>query len=114
MKTLRAALYPQVLGALAGWSLLMLLVETFKGSSVGGRACYTDPTCGEIGWIPTATWIVGILVILVIGFAVRSREQGDRSGTTLPDKLVAVVVVLGILVFAGAALTFYQDLRTTP
>jgi hypothetical protein len=114
MRTLRAALYPRVMGALAGWSLLMLLVQTFKGGSVGGRACYTDPTCGEIGWIPTATWIVGLLVILVIGFAVRSRDPGGESGTTVPDKLVAAIVVLGIVLFAAAAFTLYQDIRTTP
>jgi Mn2+/Fe2+ NRAMP family transporter len=88
------------------WSLVILFIETFKGSNVGGPACYTDPTCGEVGVIPTAAWIGGVLVILLMGYA--TKRQPASSYT---DKLVAVVVVVTVLVFAAAAFTFYQDHR---
>ena len=112
MRTLRATLYREVVAVLVGWSLLMLLVQTFKGGSVGGPACYTDPRCGEIGWIPTAVWIVGILVILVVGFALRpARLRSVDSASGLGDKVVGVVLVLVALAVVAAALTLYQDTR---
>ena len=112
MRTLRVTLYREVVAALVAWSLLMLLVQTFKGGSVGGPACYTDPRCGEIGWIPTAFWIVGILVILAVGFALRpARLRSADSASGLGDKVVAVVLVLVTLVGVAAALTLYQDSR---
>ena len=94
---------------MVGWSLLNLFVQAFKGGSVGGRACYTDPTCGEVGWVPTVFWIAGMLIILVIGFIVRS--PGRRSRTTIADMLVAVLVAIGVLVLAGVGFTIYQDVR---
>ncbi len=112
MRTLRATLYREVVAVLVAWSLLMLLVQTFKGGSVGGPACYTDPTCGEIGWIPTAFWIIGILVILVVGFALRpERLRSADSGSGPTDKVVAVALVLGTLAIVAVALTLYQDSR---
>jgi hypothetical protein len=90
---------------LVGWSLLNLFVQTFKGGSVGGRACYTDPRCGEVGWVPTVFWIAGMLVILFVGFTVRSRRPGDRI--SIADMLAAVVVLVGVLVLAGVGLTIY-------
>jgi hypothetical protein len=117
MRTLRAALNRWVIATLVAWTLLILAVETFKGTNVGGSACFTDPTCGEIGWIPSAAWIGGMLIILAIGFAMRSPDADSPdqkpSRTTLADKLVALIVVLAILVLVTVALTFYQDNRPT-
>src|SRR3954468_9582796 len=77
MKTLRATMNRYVVSALAGWSVLMYLVQTFKGTNVGGLACETDPTCGEVGWVPWAFWLGGVAIILLIGsvvaYATRTR-----------------------------------------
>jgi len=107
MRTLRAALSRGTIVAAIAWTLVILFIETFKGSNVGGPACYTDPTCGEVGWVPTAAWVGGILVILVIGHG----PTGRQPATTLADKLVAVVVAVTVLVIAAAVFTFYQDHR---
>jgi len=111
MRTLRVTLYREVVAALVAWSLLVLLVQTFKGGSVGGPACYTDPRCGEIGWIPTAFWIVGILGILVVGFALRPARLRSVDPASGGDKVVAVVLVLVTLLGVAATLTLYQDSR---
>ena len=109
MTTLRVALHRGTLVGIAAWSLMMLVTETFKGGSVGNpRLCATDPTCGEVGWIPTAAWIGGTLVILVLGYGL--RPAGGRA-TTRKDKVVGVVLALGILVLVGVAFTLYQDNR---
>ncbi len=94
MRTLRATLNRWVIAALIAWSLLNLFVQTFKGASVGGLACRTDPTCGEIAWIPTAAWIGGMLLILVLGFLVRARP-GMLAGM---DEKTAIVA--GLPIFA--------------
>jgi heme A synthase len=58
--------------AAVAWTVLIVFIQTFKGGSVGGRACWDDPTCGEIWWIPPLAWIVGLIVIaLVARFWVR-------------------------------------------
>jgi hypothetical protein len=115
MRTLRAALSRGTIVAAIAWSLVILFTESFKGTNVGGKACYTDPTCGEVGWIPTATWIGGILVILVIGYALHERARTDSSdgppAATLADKLVAVVAVVTVLLIAAAVFTLYLDHR---
>jgi hypothetical protein len=106
--TLRVALHRWTLGGIAAWSLIMLVTETFKGTNVGGPACYTDPTCGEVGWIPTATWIGGIVLILALGYCLRPASE---PATTTKDKVVGLAVALGLLVLAGVAFTLYQDNR---
>ena len=115
MRTLRAALNRWVIAALVAWSLLNLFVQTFKGASVGGGACWTDPTCGEIPWIPTAAWIGGILLILMIGFASRARALEDPSQAELAipiaDRLLAVAVVLAFLALAAVAFWSYEANR---
>ena len=57
MRTLRAVFRPWVFVAVVGWSLLILFEQIFGGSGVGGPACYTDPTCGAVPWIPPVVWI---------------------------------------------------------
>ena len=67
---------PAILALLAGWSILVLLFQTFKGANVGNpRLCATDPTCGEDMMVPVAVWLVGILVILVLGYFTRTRRS---------------------------------------
>ena len=118
MRTLRATLNRWVIAALVAWSLLNLLVQMFKGTNVGGFACATDPTCGEIAWIPTAFWIGGILLILAIGFVLATRAQGGPSqeGPAIPiaDRLLAVAVVLAVLALAAVAFWSYQANRVVP
>jgi heme A synthase len=115
MRTLRATLNRWVIAALVAWSLLNLFVQTFKGTNVGGLACRTDPTCGEIAWIPTAAWLGGILVILAIGFALRAAVPGSPSREEPPipiaDRLLAVAVVLAVLALAAVAFWSYQANR---
>jgi hypothetical protein len=107
--TLRVALHRSTLVGIAAWSLVMLVTETFKGGSVGNPwLCATDPTCGEVGWIPTAAWIGGTLVILVIGYGIR---PAGGPATTTRDKVVGLVVAMGVLVLVGVALTLYHDSR---
>jgi len=107
--TLRLALHRWTVVGIAAWSLVMLVTETFKGGGVGNpRLCATDPTCGEIGWIPTAAWIGGILLILALGYGLRPVRE---PATTAKDKVVGLAIVLGILVLAGVAFTLYQDNR---
>jgi hypothetical protein len=107
--TLRVALHRWTLVGIAGWSLVMLVTETFKGGSVGNpRLCATDPTCGDVGWIPTAAWIGGALVILVLGYGLR---PAGGPATTTRDKVVGLVVAVGVLVLVGVAFTLYQDNR---
>ncbi len=77
MNLLRAIARPLVLAAVVGWTALVLLAQAFKGSSVGGPACRTDPNCGEVLWIPVAAWLGGCLVILVIGYWIRHRGKAD-------------------------------------
>jgi hypothetical protein len=77
MNLLRGIATLLVLVALVGWSALVLLAQTFKGASVGGPACFTDPSCGEIGWIPVAVWLGGCVVILAIGYWARRRGKAD-------------------------------------
>jgi hypothetical protein len=77
MNGLRAAVQPWVIAGVAAWSVLVLLAQTFKGSSVGGPACRTDPNCGEVGWIPVAVWLAGCAVILVIGYWTRHQGKPD-------------------------------------
>jgi hypothetical protein len=85
-------------------------MEMFKGGGVGNpRLCATDPTCGDVaGWLPIAAWAGGILVILVLGYGLR---PGGGPSTTTKDKVVGLVVAVGILVLVGVALTLYQDSR---
>ena len=67
---------PAILALQAGWSILVLLFQTFKGANVGNpRLCATDPTCGEDKMVPVAVWLVGILVILVLGYFTRTRRS---------------------------------------
>jgi hypothetical protein len=73
MSTIRRILRPVVILALIAWTFLVLLLQTFKGSSAGGFGCLHDPTCGEIGWIPTAAWIGGLIFILAVAWAKRRR-----------------------------------------
>ena len=77
MNRLRAAVRPWVIACVAVWSVLVLLAQAFKGSSVGGPACRTDPKCGEVGWIPVAVWLAGCVVILVLGYWTRHRGNAD-------------------------------------
>ena len=110
MATLRLALHRWTLVGIVAWSLVVLWTETFKGGSVGNPyLCATDPTCGEVGWIPTAAWIGGILLILVLGYGLRPARE---PGTTWKDKVVGLAIALGILVLAGVAFTLYQDNRS--
>jgi hypothetical protein len=115
MRTLRVTLDRWTVAAILVWSLINLYVQTFKGASVGGPACYTDPTCGEIAWIPTAAWIGGILIILVMGFLVNSARHDRRKWAEPPipivDRLTAVVVVLAMLAFAALVFWYYQATR---
>ena len=115
MRTLRATLDRWVIGALVAWSLLMLFVQTFKGTNVGGRACVTDPTCGEIAWIPTAAWLGGILLILIIGFVLHAVAQRgpirEEPAIPIADRLLAVAIVLAVLALAAVAFWAYQANR---
>jgi len=77
MSLLRAIARPLVLAAVVGWSALVLLAQTFKGASVGGPACRTDPNCGEVPWIPVAVWLGGCVVILVLGYWTRHVGKAD-------------------------------------
>ena len=110
MTTLRLALHRWTLLGIAAWSLVMLVMQMFKGGGVGNPLlCATDSTCGDVaGWIPTAAWLGGILVILVLGYGL--RPAGGPS-TTTKDKVVGLVVAVGVLVLVGVALTLYQDNR---
>jgi hypothetical protein len=109
MTTLRVALHRWAVIGIAAWSLLVLIAQTYKGSGVGGPECWTDPTCGEIGWIPAAAWVGGIMLILVLGYA--SRPAGEPA-TSTKDKVVGLAVALGILVLVAVTITLVQDLRT--
>ena len=100
MATLRLALHRWTLVGIVAWSLVVLW---------NPRLCATDPTCGEMGWIPTAAWIGGILLILVLGYGLRPARE---PGTTWKDKVVGLAIALGILVLAGVAFTLYQDYRS--
>jgi heme A synthase len=106
MAALRAALRPWPLTGIVVWTLVLLAHQIFLGGGIGGPACYTDPTCGEKGWIPTATWIGGILLILALGYA--SRSDSERA-TTTTDKVVSLAVVLGVLLVAGAGFAIFLD-----
>lgn len=73
---MRTTLRPPILALLAGWSILILLFQTFKGANVGNpRLCATDPTCGEDGMIPVAVWLAGLFVFLVLGYFTRTRRS---------------------------------------
>lgn len=74
MKALRGVFRPWVIVALVGWSVLVLLFQTFKGGNVGGLTCIKDPTCGEDGWVPVAVWVAGGVLILVLAHVTRRRE----------------------------------------
>jgi hypothetical protein len=109
MRTLGTTFDRWVIGVLVAWSLLMLFVQTFKGTNVGGRACVTDPTCGEIAWIPTAAWLGGILLILIIGFVRHVGAQRGpsrrRDGSTTrrlfsPGMDQKTAIVAGLPIFA--------------
>ena len=108
MTALRLALHRWTVAGIVAWSLLVLYMETFKGAGGGGLRCATDPTCGEVGWIPTAAWIVGILLILGLGYRVRPASE---RATTTKDKVVGIALAVIILMLAGAAFTIYQDNR---
>ncbi len=77
MHLLRAIARPLVLVVVVGWSALVLLAQAFKGASVGGLACRTDPNCGEVLWMPVAVWLGGCVVILVIGYWTRHGGKTD-------------------------------------
>ena len=67
---------PPILVLLAGWSILVVAFQTFKGANVGNpRLCATDPTCGEDMMIPVAVWLAGIIVILVLGYVTRTLRK---------------------------------------
>jgi hypothetical protein len=106
MTTLRVALHRWSVIGIAAWSLLVLMAQTFKGGGVGGWECDTDPTCGEIGWIPAAAWVGGIMLTIVIGYA--SRPAGEPV-TTTKDKVVGLAVALGILVLVAVTITLVQE-----
>jgi hypothetical protein len=69
----RSLLRPWVIAALIGWSAIVFLAQLFKGGSIGGPACYTDPSCGENMLVPPLAWLGGIAVILLLGWATRRR-----------------------------------------
>ena len=77
VNNLRAIARPIVLAAVVGWSVVVLFAQTFKGANVGGPACNTDPTCGEVGWVPVVVWLGGCLIIFGLGYWTGYR---DRSG----------------------------------
>jgi hypothetical protein len=110
MATLRLALHRGTLVAIAVWSLLMLVMEMFKGGGVGNpRLCATDPRCGDVAsWMPTAAWVGGTLLILVIGYGLR---PANGPATTTKDKVIGFAVAVGVLVLVGVALTLYHDSR---
>jgi hypothetical protein len=63
------------------------------------------PDLREVGWIPTAAWIGGILLILAFGYALRPASE---PGTTTRDKVVSLAVALVFFVLAGVASTRFQ------
>jgi hypothetical protein len=63
--------------ALIGWTAIVVLLQTFKGAGVGGMQCRTDPACGEVGWIPPAAWLIGILVIVGVAWWTRRRDAAS-------------------------------------
>ena len=77
MNGLRAAVRPWVIAGLAAWSVLVLLAQAFKGSSVGGPACRTDPNCGEVLWVPVVVWLGGCLIILGLGYWAGRRGRSN-------------------------------------
>ena len=110
MTSLRLALHRWTLVAIAAWSLLILVMEMFKGGGVGNPIlCATDPTCGDVGsWVPTAAWVGGTLLIVVLGYGLR---PAGGPATTTKDKIVGLAVAVGVLVLVAAALTLYHDNR---
>ena len=47
------------------WTAAVLVQQMFKGGGVvSARACYNDPTCGDVpGWTPWLVWIAGLVVV---------------------------------------------------
>jgi hypothetical protein len=81
MDTVRNTLRPAVIVLLSLWSVSILLLQLFKGGSVGGAACYTDPTCGEnpnMGYAVWAAWLAGVLIILAVGDVWRRLHKKAR------------------------------------
>jgi hypothetical protein len=81
MDSIRNTLRPAVILLLIVWSVSILLLQLFKGGSVGGAACYTDPTCGEnlnMGYAVWAAWLAGIFIILAMGDVWRRLRKKPR------------------------------------
>jgi hypothetical protein len=74
MRTARGLFTRWVILAIAGWSVLVLLFQTFKGANVGNPACIKDPYCGEVGWVPVAAWVAGIVLIVLVAYLWRRRH----------------------------------------
>lgn len=111
MKTLRAVFRPWVIVAVVGWSLLILFDQIFMGSSVGGPACYTDPTCGAVTWIPPVVWIAGIVFIVVVAVGPLQISQNMiiiRSG-----RVEGLLWSGGIVALGGVLLAFAIFLATS-
>jgi hypothetical protein len=74
VNVIRGTLRFWVLMALIGWMVVVGIPIIFSGGGVRGIArCADDPTCGAPPW--EVTWVVGIVVILAIGFLTRSRAR---------------------------------------
>ena len=80
MDSLRRVFRPWVIGALAGWTLMVLLAQIFKGGGIGGPDCYPDPSCLEATWVPWAVWAVGIVLVWQLPTCLGARTRKDSFG----------------------------------
>jgi hypothetical protein len=72
VNAIRGTFRPWVVVALIGWTIAIAIPIIFQGGSVRAiRAGADQPGSGGLPWVEV--WLVGILVILVVGFLARKR-----------------------------------------